>query len=165
MQDAAVPVVVRLAGRVDADVGVELDVRVGAHRHRAGDVAVVERGDAGDGERLRAGQAERLGVGLGRELQRQHTHADQVRAVDALERLGDDRPHTQQHRALGRPVPRRAGAVLLAGQDDQRDTGLLVRDRGVVDAGLLAGQVVHREAALYTWYQLVAQPDVGERAA
>ena len=32
----------------------------------------------------------------------------------------------EQHRALGRPVARRAGAVLLAGQDDQRHAGGLV---------------------------------------
>ena len=49
-----------------------------------GVAAVVERLDAGDGERLGAGEAERLGGLAGRVLQRQHAHADQVGAVDAL---------------------------------------------------------------------------------
>src|SRR5262249_53268552 len=69
----------------------------------------------------------------------------------------------EQGGTLGRPVARRAGAVLLAGQDDQRDARLLVRDRGVEDGRLLAGQVVDREPALDTRYELVAQPDVRER--
>ena len=55
-----------------------------------------------------------------RELQRQHAHADEVGAVDALEALGDHRAHAEQPRALRRPVARRAGAVFLAGEDDQR---------------------------------------------
>ena len=51
------------------------------------------------------------------ELQRQHAHADQVRAVDALEALDDHRLDPEQQRALGRPVARRAGAVFLAAED------------------------------------------------
>ena len=46
---------------------------------------------------------------------------DQVRAVDALVALGDDGADAQELRPLGRPVARRARAVLLARQDDQRD--------------------------------------------
>ena len=38
------------------------------------------------------------------ELQRQHAHADQVAAVDALEALGDHGLDAQQQRALGGPV-------------------------------------------------------------
>ena len=60
------------------------------------------------------------------ELQRQHAHADQVGAVDPLVGLGDDGLDAEQRGALGRPVARRAGAVLLAGQDDQRDAGGVV---------------------------------------
>src|SRR3954469_14921284 len=42
------------------------------------------------------------------EYQRHHAHADQVRAVDALERLADHRADAEQHRALGGPVARGA---------------------------------------------------------
>ena len=52
--------------------------------------------------------------------QRQHAHADQIAAVDALEALGDDRFHAEQERALGGPVAAGAHAVILAGQHDQR---------------------------------------------
>ena len=67
---------------------------------------------------VRPSDSRRLAV---RELQRQHAHADEVRAVDALVGLGDDGADAQQRGALGRPVARGAGAVLLAGQHDQRD--------------------------------------------
>src|SRR5205823_4791758 len=77
----------------------------------------------------------------------------------------DDRLDAQQHRALGGPVPRRTGAVLLAGQHDQRHAFGGVGHRGVVDGALVAGQVVDGDPALDPGYQLVAQPDVGERAA
>ena len=40
--------------------------------------------------------------------------------MDALEALRDDRLHAEQARALGGPVARAAGAVFLAGDDDQR---------------------------------------------
>jgi hypothetical protein len=59
-------------------------------------------------------------VSLAGELQRQHAHADEVRAVDALEALDDHRAHAEQVGALGRPVAARAGAVFLAGDDHQR---------------------------------------------
>src|SRR5690242_4977783 len=61
LHDAAVAVVVRLAGGVDADDRVELDAGVGAHLHRARGGAVVELLDAGEGEGLLAGQTEGLG--------------------------------------------------------------------------------------------------------
>src|SRR5690606_40469386 len=77
-------------------------------------LSLVELGDALDVVDLGAVQPQRLGRLALRELQRDDAHADQVRAVDALERLGDDRPHPEQPGALGSPVARRTGAVLLA---------------------------------------------------
>jgi len=40
--------------------------------------------------------------------------------MDALEALGDDRLDAKQDGALGRPVARGAGAIFLAGDDDER---------------------------------------------
>ena len=40
------------------------------------------------------------------ELQRQHTHANQIGAVDAFKAFNNHRTHTQQIGALGRPVAR-----------------------------------------------------------
>src|SRR3954462_5698894 len=108
LQDAAVAVVVGLARGVDPDDRVDLLLRAVGRRgidvHRARDLAVVERGDAGDVERLLADQAERLGVLALRVLQREHAHPDQVRAVDALERLGDQGNRTPPTRPLGDTV-------------------------------------------------------------
>jgi hypothetical protein len=57
-----------------------------------------------DVEGLVPSSPRRRGVLAGQVLQRQHAHADEVGAVDALEALGEDRAHAQQERALGRPV-------------------------------------------------------------
>ena len=46
--------------------------------------------------------------------------------MDALEALGDDGLDAEHHRTLGGPVTRRASAVLLAGQHDERNIGGLV---------------------------------------
>ena len=103
------------------------------------------------------------------ELQRQHAHADQVRAVDALEAAGDDRPDSEQHGALGRPVARRAGAVFLASQHHGRNALLQVRLGRVVDRGLTA--VIQRETALdraavrIRRQHQVLDPHIGEGAA
>ena len=87
-------------------------------------------------------------VGAFLEAEREDAHADEVGAVDALEALRDDGLHAEQARALGRPVARAAGAVFLAGDDDERRARLLVLHRGVVDAHLLAAGLVLGDAAL-----------------
>src|SRR5690606_37653256 len=94
-------------------------------------------------------------------------------AVDALEALRDDRLDAQQRRALGRPVARRAGSVLLAAQDDQRHALRLVVHARVVDerlrtAGLgeVAGVAALDLLAVVDGLdQRVHQTDVRERAA
>ena len=71
-----------------------------------------------DAVALVAGEPER-GRRLPRlELEREHTHAHEVRAVDALVALGEHRAHAEQERALRGPVARRARAVLLARDHD-----------------------------------------------
>ncbi len=72
-------------------------------------------------EGLASTQGQRSGGFAGFELQRQHAHVDQVAAMDALEALGDDRLHAEEHRPLRGPVARRPRAVFLAGKNDQRN--------------------------------------------
>src|SRR4051794_33954479 len=79
LHDAAVAVVVRLTGGVDADDRVELDTGVGGDLDRARRGAVVQLLDTGEGEGLLAGQTEGLGGRTLRELERQNAHADEVR--------------------------------------------------------------------------------------
>src|SRR4029077_20404648 len=62
---------------------------------------------AADRDRLVALEAERLPRGAFLEHQWDHAHADQVGAVDALERLRDHGADAEQGRALGGPVARR----------------------------------------------------------
>src|SRR5690606_17038193 len=84
---------------------VDLDAHLAAvdlardHRGRAR-VAVLQ---AGDLVHLGAVQAQGLGVLAVVELQRQHAHADQVGAVDALEAGGDHGLDPEQVGALRRP--------------------------------------------------------------
>ena len=117
-----------------------------------------------DRDRLVALQPERPAVVAVGELERDHPHADEVRAMDALEALGDHRLDPEQRRALRRPVARRAGAVFDAADDDERHPALLPGHRRVEDRGLLA---VRPEgvAALDPVEHLVADADVGEGAA
>ena len=108
LQDAAVAEVVGLAGGIDAHDGVEGDHRavglLGPDGDGARSAALVERCQARDGEDLGAVQAQGVGALTLRELEGDHTHADEVGAMDALEGLGDHGLDTQQGRALGRPV-------------------------------------------------------------
>src|ERR1700676_262969 len=116
MQNSAMLVVVAFLRRIDAQARLELGLP-----------AVVGRGDdldhlgrslvqTHDFEALPARQPETLHALSVLVLQRQHTHADQIRAVNALEALGDDRLYAEKHRALGRPIPRTSRSVFLAGQ-------------------------------------------------
>src|SRR5450755_2267324 len=83
LHDPAVPEVVRLAGRVDPDDGLELPA-VRADRDLAWHRARVDLLDAGHVEQLAAGEAER-GRRLPRPvLQGKDTHPDQVGPVDPL---------------------------------------------------------------------------------
>ena len=101
----------------------------------------------------------------GAELERQDAHADEVRAVDALVALGDHGADAQELRPLGRPVARRARAVLLARQDDQRDPSGVVALGRLEDRRHLAVGQVAGEAPLGPGRQLVAEADVGEGPA
>ena len=85
--------------------------------------------------------------------------------MDALEALGEHRADAEQLRTLRRPVARRARAVLLAREHDERHALARVLHRRVVDRHLLAVGQVQRDAALGAGRELVAQPHVGERAA
>jgi hypothetical protein len=102
---------------------------------------------------------------LASNCERQHAHADQVRAVDALEALGDDAftpssivPLAAQSRE--EPVPYSSPARTTSG------TLLgLVAHRRVVDRQLLARRLVLGDAALDAGHHQVLQADVGEGAA
>ena len=117
LEDAAAAEIFQLVGGIDPDPGREAEARpVGAGDLDRDLLARGELGDAEDGERLGAVELRRRVD----ELERDHAHADQVGAVDALIGLGDDRADAEQVGALRRPVAAGAGAIFLAGDDDER---------------------------------------------
>ena len=75
---------------------------------------------------LIACQAQRLAILARQKLQRKHAHSHQIRAVDSLEALRDHGLHAEQQDALRRPVAGGTRAVLLAGDDHERNA--VVRD-------------------------------------
>src|SRR5690606_35857386 len=171
LQDATVTVVVSFTWGVDAQNCVELGNL--AVFSGCGDLqglrggAVVQLGHAGNCEGFGTGQTQRISGLAFRELQWQNAHADQVRTVDTLERLGDDSLDAQQCGALGSPVTRGARTVFLAAQNDQRGAGSLVVLRSVVDVSLRStflGEVAG-EATLDAVQQLVLDADVREGTA
>ena len=85
--------------------------------------------------------------------------------MDPLEALGDDEADAQQRRPLGRPVARRARAVLATGEDAEGRAFGRVAHRDVVDESLVTVGQVDRIRPLLVVDEPVAQPDVGERAA
>jgi len=140
-------------GVVDAHARVEAHrlppVALGAHVHLGGRRAAAGHppGEARYREHLLAGQPERLRALAVRELQRQHAHADEVGAMDALEALRDHRPDAEEARALGGPVARGSGPVLAACQHDQVDALGDVAHGGVVDRHLLGVGIVTGQVA------------------
>src|SRR5581483_3750357 len=123
-----------------------------------------ERGQPADRERLLAGQAEGRRTLPGRELQRQDAHPDQVRAMDALEGLGDDRADAEEDRTLRGPVARASGAVLLAREHDEGRALAAVAHGRVVDRHLLARGDVPGPPA-FALHELVPKADVREGPA
>ena len=164
MEDAAVAVVLHFVGGIDpAQRG---EGEAGPVLAGDGDLHILTRrqiGEPSDAEGVVRGQAQRFARVTALELQRQHAHANEVRTVDAFEAFDDHRAHTQQDRALRRPVAAGAGAVFLAADHDQRCAFGLVLHRGVVDRHLLA--IVGGVATLDAGDHFVLDADIGKGAA
>ena len=85
--------------------------------------------------------------------------------MNAFEAFGNYRANAQQVRSLGGPVARRAGAVLLARKNDQRNVALGILHAGVEDRHLLAFGQQARNAAFGAGRELVAQTHIGKGPA
>src|SRR6266581_4511510 len=148
-QDAAVLVVVHLDRRVDAQEQrdfLRAAVLAPDHERRVllrPDLAL----DAANVYGLVAFDAERRDRVAAFELEGKHAHADEVRAMDALEALHDHRAHPEEQRALCRPVARAARAVLLAAEHHGRDVFGDVFHRRFVDRHLLTRGLMEGNSA------------------
>ena len=105
--------------------------------------------EAGDVVGFGAVEVEGLRTDAFGELEREDAHADEVGAVDAFEALRDDGLDAEEAGAFGGPVAAGAGAIFLSGEDDERGASGLVFHAGIVDAHLLTGRLVDREAAFH----------------
>src|SRR5713101_2777398 len=110
-------------------------------------------------------ESERLAILSRLELEREHTHPDKVAAMDPFEVLRDYCAHAEQQRALGRPIPRRAGTVFFARDHDQRHVVFLIMLRGVENCHLLTAGQMRGEAALDARHEQILEPDICERPA
>src|SRR5262249_10160328 len=144
VQNAAVPEIFELVDGIDAAYQRDpLEAAVGGddlgdHALARLDLAV----QPADRDLLVAPQPQGLPRWALLEAERKHAHPDQIGAMDALERLADDRAHAEQVRTFRRPVARGAAAVLLAGEDDERHVVLLVAHGRIEDRHALAGRIV-----------------------
>src|SRR5215471_6911471 len=97
-QNAVVAIVLRLVGRVDPSQHGER--RLVSTGSGGGDIQarawLNAAGDALDIVALLAREPKRFRVSSGLKLQRQHAHADEIAAVNALKTLSDYRVHAQQ---------------------------------------------------------------------
>src|SRR5262249_46078859 len=99
------------------------------------------------------------------ELARENSHADQIAAVNAFETFRNRRANAEQARAFSRPITRRAGAILLASDHDQRNSRLAIFHRGVVNRHLFAARLIRGPAAFGAGSELIFQTNVGKGSA
>src|SRR5918997_4650627 len=164
LEDTAVAQVLDLDRRVHPRLDPELLRLAFVARRPDGQLgAGRDASDARDVVRLVAGEAQGLCALAFRVLEGEDAHPDQVRAVGALEALGDDRPNAEQEGALRGPVARGAGPVLLARDHQQRHALLCVLEGGLVDRRLLPVGEVDRVAA-FLLHELVPEANVAEGA-
>src|SRR2546427_8808443 len=123
-----------LVMRIDSTEGLEslflavLQTGADTYEHAGLDPA----GNPFDVECFEACKAEGSRVLSLSELQRQHSHANQIAAVNPLEAFRNYSFDTQQPGALRRPVPRRARPILFACKNQERNCLFLVQHRRVV---------------------------------
>ena len=98
-------VVVTLLRRVDANTDFEAD-RLAASLWRCRHLDGARLGilEIPENERFATGEAQRLRVLTVHELAGDDAHADEIRAMDALEAFRDDGFNTEQHRTFGGPI-------------------------------------------------------------
>src|SRR6266581_365810 len=149
-KNPTVHVVIHLDRRVDAQQHLDVLLRsvLAADDERRFLLRPDARFDAGNVDDLVPLDSERLHRIVAGELEREHAHADEVRAVDALEALHDHRAHAEKQRAFRGPVARAAGAVFLAAEHHGGNALGGVLHRRLVDRHLLARGLMEREAAL-----------------
>src|SRR5216683_6522656 len=112
LQDAAVSVVERFLRSINAHDCrklCRLAIGGGPNFHLAACGEMLDHvADAADLQHLFSGQLERVRILSRQKLQRQYSHADQIRTVNALVTFGNCRAHSEKARALCCPIPGRA---------------------------------------------------------
>src|SRR5207248_6537884 len=113
LQNPAVLVIQDFLGRIDPNSGLKdflSAIWVGGlycYGLADGELRIKTLFEAKSGVRLIAGQAEGFSILSRLKLQRQNSHADQVRAMNALVAFGNNGAHAQKQRPFRGPVARR----------------------------------------------------------
>src|SRR5580693_8170198 len=138
-QDASVPVVIHLDGRIDAKLDRLLTNGTVLSRDVQSDILTWRDtiGESKHVEDFRAHDAQSLSGDAVRELERKDAHPDKIRAVDALEALGNNDFHPEKASALGGPITAGAGPIFLAGEDDEWNPIGLVGHASVINESRL----------------------------
>ncbi len=167
LQNSAVLVVGDFKRRIDSRRCAEVDRQ--SLRAARGDFDLAARnecvGQALDVENFQARQSERFQIFARQKFERQHAHADQIAAMNALETFGEHGADAEKDRPLGGPIARGAGAIFFSGDHDQRRFFVAVFHGRVVDGHFFAAGLMDRPAAFGAGSELIAQANVGERAA
>src|SRR5947207_4643606 len=166
-QNSAVPVVINLDRRIDAQLywnrfALPVLARDLQRHHLSG---LNRLRQSRDGVSLGTIESKGLRIRSFSELQWQHAHADQIRPMNALEARRHDRFHAEQPRSLRRPVATRSRPVLVPGENDERNGSRLIFHRRVVDRHLLAIGMMNRHAPFRARDHQVLDPDVGKCSA
>lgn len=165
-QQAALFEIGQFTGGVDAQAHVKFFHAAfaieGAHQQSFADAEVLQTDDL---VTLAASEVQALDILAGLELQGQHTHAHQVGAVDALEGFGQHSFDAQKQRPLGGPIAAGAGAIFLAGQQQERHAFGLVLHGHIVQAALFAIRQVKGKTAFHARQHLVLDANVSQGTA
>lgn len=134
-EDAAAEVVVDFGRGIEAGDEGEAQAAAGGE----GDflLGFQHAGESDDAEGAGVHVLDPVVVGLVFEGEGEDSHANEVRAMDALEALGDDGFDAEKGGAFGGPVTGGSHAVVFAADDDEFTSSLLVSDGSIVDEGSL----------------------------
>src|SRR3989344_5005607 len=96
-------------------------------------------------------------------LKRQHSHADEVAAVDPLKTLRNDRSHAEKRGSLRCPIARAPHPIIFARKENERHVLLFVLFAGLEDGKDFS--IRHAGKTTFFSGHFVEDPDVAKSAA
>src|SRR5262245_48401966 len=113
-------------------------------------------------KRLCSVQFQRLSACAVFKLTRQHAHTHQIRSMNALKALSNNRTYAQQTSSLCRPITRASSSIFLPRKHHQWYALRLILHRRVVDVHSLAVRLVNSDTAFDAGNHQILDPYVCE---